>query len=167
MKYLGLPPLNLLRELFHYNAITGQFTYLIQRGPRKPGDPAGCTQSGIPYLWADGAHHRADSIAWALSYGHDPSPQHVHCLDGNPLNLALSNLALHPHPPVYRAPRGRRSRRPGWYKRDIKRRSDGVWVARCDGVFIGEFGTRREAIQARKLYVSEMTDPDELEEDDA
>jgi hypothetical protein len=37
---MTLPPIHELRSLFHYNPLTGAITYLQQRGPRKPGDPA-------------------------------------------------------------------------------------------------------------------------------
>ena len=61
---MTLPPIHELRSLFHYNPLTGAITYLQQRGPRKPGDPAGSTQSGIPHVYINGRQHRAAAIAW-------------------------------------------------------------------------------------------------------
>lgn len=155
----SLPPLELVQSLLHYNQLTGAFTYLQHRGPRKPGDPAGCTQSGIPHVYIDGRQRKAAAVAWLLAYGADPSPQHVRCIDGNPLNLALANLALSDTPPSYRRPRGKPPRLPAWYRRDIKfNRIKGMWIATCDGYILGEYWTRKEAIAARRLAVSENED---------
>jgi len=151
-----LPPIAELRGLFHYNPISGSITYLQQRGPRKAGDPAGCTQTGIPHVYVSGRHHKAAAVAWALAHGADPSPQHVCCLDGNPLNLALPNLALSESPPRYRSPWRKPGRRPAWHRRDIqKNKATGLWEATYKGSIIGEFWTRQEALSARRLAAKE------------
>lgn len=151
-----LPPLDVVRSLLHYNPLTGAITYLQQRGPRKPGDPAGCTQSGIPQVYINGRHHKAAAVAWLLFHGVDPSPQHVCCLDRNPTNLELTNLALSKAPPSYRKPRGKMPRRPAWYRRDIQfNRITRVWAATYNKELVGEFWTRQEAIAARRLAAGE------------
>lgn len=156
---MTLPPLDLVRSLIHYNPITGQLTYLQQRGPRRPGDPAGSTQSGIPYLFLAGRQHKAAAVAWMLYHGADPSPQHVVCRDGNPLNLAISNLALSDDPPAYPRHKGRRRREPAWIKRDI-RYDYGFqrWIAKIGQKRLGEFLTRKEAIAARKYAAQQDFD---------
>jgi len=143
--------------LFHYNQVDGTITYLKQRGPKKPGDRADSTRSGLPVVSIHGTQHKAAAVAWALAHGVDPAPQHVWCLDGNPRNLARHNLCLQDDPPVYLNPRGRRARRPGWYRRDLKRdRVTGEWSAKYDGLFLGRFGTQEEAALARRLAAERM-----------
>ena len=156
---MTLPPIHELQALFHYNQLTGVFTYLQQRGPRKIGDPAGSTQGNIPYLFF-GGRQPAASVAWAMAHGTDPSPQHVICIDGNPLNLAIANLALSDSPPCYLSPRRKRGRRPGWERTDIRRsKKTGFWVAKYKGETIGgEYYTRQEAISARRLAAMEDED---------
>jgi hypothetical protein len=156
---MTLPPIGDLQALLHYNQLTGQFTYLKQRGPRKIGDPAGSTQGNIPYLYLNGRQPAA-LVAWIMANGTDPSPQHVICIDGNPLNLALDNLALSDGPPCYRSPHRKRGRRPGWQRTDIRRRPHtGLWIARYKGAAIGgEYYTRQEAISARRLAAREDED---------
>lgn len=157
-----LPPIELLRSLFHYNPLTGGFTHLQTRGPRRAGQPAGSTQQGIPHLFAQGRQHKAAAVAWALSFGVDPSPQHVICVDRNPLNLALSNLALSEEPIRYTSRHGRPAKRKGWYKTDIRwNKSLGAFTARYNGEIIGEFTTRAEAIEARRIAAAQDVDEDE------
>lgn len=156
---MTLPPLDLVRSLIHYNPITGQLTYLQQRGPRRPGDPAGSTQSGIPCVFLAGRQRRAAAVAWMLYHGADPSPQHVVCRDGNPLNLAISNLALSDDPPAYPRHKGRRKKEPAWMKRDIRYiREQNLWIAKYGRRVLGEFMTRQEAIAARKHAATEIPD---------
>ena len=154
-----LPPLETIRSLLHYNPLTGAITYLQQRGPRKPGDPAGSTQSGIPHVFINGRQHKAAAIAWLLFYGVDPSPQHVCCLDLDPTNLASDNLALSDDPPSYRKPRGKLPRRPAWQRRDIKFvQPTGMWSARFDKKSLGQFCSRKEAIAARLAAMRDKSD---------
>ena len=155
----NLPPLERVRSLLHYNPITGELTYLQQRGPRRPGDPAGSTQGGIPHVYIDGAQRKAAAVAWLLASGADPSPQHVHCADGNPLNLALANLKLSPDPPVYRSPRARTKKPPAVERREIRfDRIQQAWKARYGRIKLGYFGTRKEAGAARNLAIKEASD---------
>lgn len=158
-------PLPELRQLFHYNPISGAITYICDRGPRKTGDPAGSTQSGLPCVYFAGRQWKAARVAWALAHGADPWPQHVCCIDGNPHNLALSNLALSDTAPRYNSPRRRPGRRPGWYKRDIRKLKTGLFRAVYDGVILGEFYTRREAMAARRLAAREEAEYVEEAED--
>lgn len=151
-------PIDDLRLLFHYNPLSGAITYLCDRGPRKAGDVAGSTQSGTPHVYACGRQYKAAAVAWALAHGADPSPQHVVCRDGNPHNLALANLALSETPPRYQSPRRRPGRRPGWYRRDVKLKKTGLFEATFNGISLGEFWTREEALSARRLAAREAED---------
>ena len=155
---MTIPSVSELRALLHYNQISGVFTYLQQRGPKKPGEVAGTTQgvSCVPYLYVGGRLRRAALVAWIMAHGADPSPQHVICKDGNPGNLALCNLALSDQLPHYNSPRMRRGRRPAWQRHDVKRLGKtGLWRANYNGFFIGDFETRQEALSARRLAAME------------
>lgn len=155
-----LPPLELLHSLFHYNPVTGQISYLQQRGPRRPGDPAGCTQGGYPCLFIQGRHWRAARVAWALYHGADPAPHHPIPVDGDPLNLQLANLSLSTEPFV----------RPRLYRKSKRRQSlqkhikyfpaEGVWKAWHRRRIIGSYSSKREAIDAKRRAI-------ELESEDA
>lgn len=146
-----LPPLDLLQSLFHYNPITGSITHLQQRGPRRPGDPAGSTQSGFPCIWAAGRQHKAAPIAWALFHGSDPSPQHVIPLDGDPLNLRLSNLKLS-DTPFTRAPHAasKRPRKPSW-QRHVKYSFDQAkWIVWHNRRIIQRCESKGEALMYKR-----------------
>jgi hypothetical protein len=154
-----LPPLELVRSLLHYNPLNGSITYLQHRGPHKPGDPAGGTQGGIPHVFINGRQHKAAAIAWLLTHGVDPSPQHVWCIDRNPNNLILTNLALSNDRPSYRSPRGKAPRQPAWYRRDIVfDRITRMWIAKIGKELLGQFWTRKEAIAARRVAVQDEDD---------
>jgi len=155
----ALPPLSVLQSLFHYNRVTGAITYIVQRGPHKFGDPAGGNRDGIPHVFVDGRQRKAAAVAWALAYRVDPAPQHVACRDGDPFNLRLDNLYLSDSRPDYKRFSGRPGKRPGWHRRDLSRdRVTGDWNAKYDGVELGVFGTKAEAVSARRLAALEDSD---------
>lgn len=147
-----LPPLPELRALFHYNPLTGTISYLQQRGPRCPGEPAGATIGGQLYLYFHGRYHSAAAVAWALHCGRDPSPQHVIPCDGNPLNLALVNLKLSDHKFIRTRKPGRAGRRPAKAKREKHLRysaAAGMWQAWHNGKLLGLFYSKTEANMAK------------------
>jgi hypothetical protein len=160
-KMTALPPIELLQSLFHYNQVDGTITYLQQRGPKKPGDLADSTRNGLPIVYIHGKEYKAANVAWALAHGVDPADgkwlRYVICLDGNPFNLSYHNLAIQDTPHRYINPRGRRAKRPGWLKKDLRRnRITGEWTARYDGALLpGTFLTQAEAAAARRLAARE------------
>lgn len=147
----SLPPLSLLRDLFSYNPVTGAISYLQQRGPRSPGEPAGATVRGVPRLYVNGAYCRAAAVAWALSHGRDPAPQHVVPADGDPMNLKSYNLQLSDAP--YKRcniSTGKRKDLPVWLKRCVRySKTQGVWLAFHKRQLLGEFSSRQEAVTAK------------------
>lgn len=150
----SLPPLTILRALFHYNPLTGVISYLQQRGPRSPGEPAGATVRGVPRLYVNGAYCRAAAVAWALSHGADPAPQHVTPADGDPMNIKLSNLRLSDAPYArsnLSAGKGKRKRRPVWVRRSIRyMQGEGVWRVWHKWRVLGEYGSLAEAMAAKR-----------------
>jgi hypothetical protein len=156
-KMTALPPIALLQSLFHYNQVDGTITYLQQRGPKKPGDLADSTRNGLPIVYIHGKEYKAADVAWALHHGEWPYGFYVVCRDNNPCNLAWDNLVATHVKPVYVNPRGRRAKRPGWLKKDLRRnRVTGEWTARYDGALLpGTFLTQAEAAAARRLAAKE------------
>lgn len=138
------------RLILHYNALTGDFTYLHNRGPRRAGDIAGAIVNGRRVLSVDGIAYPAAVIAWAW-YNDDPAPQHVIPIDNNPLNLALSNLELSPEP-FRRIPkqRGRRAARPAWMNSIRWSQRQGCWKAYHNRRLIDSFLTKADAIEAKR-----------------
>lgn len=149
----ALPPLSDLRDRFSYDPITGLITHAgPQRGPRRPGQAAGSNSRGIPTIWAGGRHCRAAAVAWALTHGVDPWPQHVTPIDGDPTNLKLNNLQLSSEPFRNPGTNGRRSRRPAWQKKSIRySREEGRWLAWHKRKLLGKFISKAEAINARRI----------------
>jgi hypothetical protein len=156
-KMTALPPIALLQFLFHYNQVDGTITYLQQRGPKKPGDLADSTRNGLPIVYIHGKEYKAADVAWALHRGKWPYGFYVVCRDKNPCNLAWDNLLATHVKPIYRNPLGRRAKRPGWFKKDLKRNPvTGEWTARYDGALLpGTFLTQAEAAAARRLAAKE------------
>ncbi len=138
------------RHSLHYNPLTGDFTYLRNRGPRRAGDIAGTINNDRRYLSIDGDSVPAALIAYTW-YNDDPAPQHVVFKDNNPLNLALSNLELSPEP-FRRIPkkRGRRAERPAWMNSVRWSQRQGCWKAYHNRRMLGSFNTKAEAITAKR-----------------
>lgn len=160
-----LPPLALLRERFHYNPLNGAITHLQQRGPKRPGEPAGSSHGGNPVIYCEGQHSAA-AVAWALFHGADPSPQHVIPIDGDRYNLRIDNLALSDEKFV-RHPRfaGRKARRtlPSYRKWVKYSPNDRLWKAVHRYRLLGLFESKAEAIAAKHAAV--MRDKEEQEYD--
>lgn len=88
------PPLtsSRLKEILHYDEITGQFTYVVSRGKFKSGDPAGTLlEDGRIDIHIDYKVNRAHRLAWLYVTGEWPKNEIDH-KDGNPSNNAFSNL---------------------------------------------------------------------------
>lgn len=157
-----LPPLHTFRHLFNYDPLTGAITYTQQRGPRAAGAPAGYVQKSRPYVLIAGVRYRAAAVVWALQYDADPAPLHVSPVNGDPLDLRLSNLTLTPEPFTRPQPRpGARCRRVYWHRTQIRyNRLTGLWDAlyRHPGAtqqtLISSFESKAEALAARRAYAA-------------
>ena len=82
-----------LRELLHYDPVTGVFTWLVRRGPRQtPGSIAGTIQyGGYRQIQLDGVIYRAHRLAWFYVHGAFPAAQLDH-IDGVRDHNAIANL---------------------------------------------------------------------------
>lgn len=148
-------PLPELRAAFHYNALTGAFTYLQHRGRRAPGQPAGSVVRGQLYLSLDGARYSAATVAWELTYGPIPPGLYITPRNNDPLDLRLSNLQLSTEP--FTRPRalpGRRAERASWMKCVRWSQRQGCWKAYHKGRLLDTFYTKESAIQAKREAMS-------------
>ena len=82
-----------LKELMHYDANTGVFTWRVARPAGvKAGDVAGATDAqGYRILCADKRYYKAHRVAWLYMTGAWPVPSIDH-IDRNPSNNCFSNL---------------------------------------------------------------------------
>lgn len=63
-----------LKECLSYNPATGLFTWLVQRGPRRPGDTASAKdRDGYVTIRLDGRNYFAHRLAWFYMTGEWPA----------------------------------------------------------------------------------------------
>lgn len=69
-----------LRAALHYDAVTGQFWWLVARGCRPAGAPAGKTdpRTGYVYIGVYGETYLAHRLAWFWMFGEWPRDQIDH-----------------------------------------------------------------------------------------
>jgi hypothetical protein len=86
------PSLERVTELLSYDAVTGLFTWRMDRGPVRSGDVAGSpNKHGYIQIQIDGVKHRSQRLAWLLTHGSWPSGVIDH-IDGDVTNNRLENL---------------------------------------------------------------------------
>lgn len=73
-----------LKELLHYDPVTGHFTWIVANSNRAPaGTPAGRTGNSHGYcpIGIDGKRYRAHRLAWLYMTGEWP-PEHIDHING-------------------------------------------------------------------------------------
>ncbi len=91
-----LPSIDRLRELFSYNAETGEFVRIAGK-KSEIGKRTGTLGYGYWLLCADGHQYAAHRIAWFMHYGVEPDGpiDHINCVrdDNRICNLRLASIA--------------------------------------------------------------------------
>lgn len=84
-----------LKSLVHYCKDTGNFTWKVQRGRQKAGDPAGARSEALGYILigVNGVRHYAHRLAWLYIYGYWPDNIVDH-KDNNGFNNRIDNLQV-------------------------------------------------------------------------
>lgn len=80
-----------LKELLHYDAVTGEFTWRMSRGGKAAGSVAGNIDGGYVAIQIDNQTYYASHLAWFYEHGSWP----LRCIDHedqNPSNNAIENL---------------------------------------------------------------------------
>ena len=80
-----------IKELLHYDPITGNFTNKISRGNVVAGSTSGGFSDGYIYISIDNVRYLAHRLAWLYVYGVWPDNTIDH-IDNNGSNNAISNL---------------------------------------------------------------------------
>ena len=95
MKFNQLPTKERLKFLLNYDPATGEFTWLISRGSKKAGAPAGHRGSdGYIRIKVDGILYRAHRLAWMFVTGDDPADLEVDHKNRARSDNRFSNLRL-------------------------------------------------------------------------
>ena len=139
-----LPPVELLREYFDYNPLTGEVRNKVRRANSLAGALAGNKRKdGYILITLNYVRYLAHRIAWKIQTGQEP-PVHLDHKDRNPSNNAFSNLRVSdPWSNQGNRKPGRGKCLPG-----AKRNGKNRWAATCVEGHIGQFDTEEEAHQA-------------------
>jgi hypothetical protein len=154
---LPLPPTDVLRSMFRYDAETGRLYWL----PR-PGDPrwnrvfagkeaGGIDGKGYVRIRTDGNNWNAHRVIWKLVY--DEEPEFVDHISGDRSNNCLTNLRSVNKTENARNARVGKNNRSGyngvhWVTRERKWRSC-IYVS-GKKVSLGDFSEKQDAVAARK-----------------
>lgn len=141
-----------LRQVLHYDALTGRFTWLVSNGPRLAGAAAGSVwKNRYVHIGIDGKIYRAHRLAWLWMTGEWPTDEVDHKnrigLDNRWDNLRTAsrneNMAN-----VSRRVRGALAHR-GVYQLE-----SGRWGTRATvngkSAYFGSFDTQEEAVAHRR-----------------
>jgi hypothetical protein len=139
-----------LKELLHYDAETGVFTWLQRRGGSLKGDKAGnLNVTGYIHIYVDGSPYKAHRLAWLYEAGEFP-PGFIDHINGVRDDNRLCNLRPVTNQENVCNIRGVRSDSKTGILGVSRRQSKYVAVVRHKGerYFLGYFETAEEAHDA-------------------
>lgn len=143
------------REAVRYDALTGEFTWLIRASARMlAGSKAGTVgKNGRVYIGFRNGYYIAHRVAWALQTGEWP-PRLVDHIDCDPQNNRWTNLRLATSSQNHANQRARATTKSG-YKGVYPAKTAGKWLAvvKIDKRLkhLGTFDSLEAAAAARKL----------------
>lgn len=138
-----------LRQILSYNCETGEFTWLVRCGQRKPGYSTAGTLNSMGYyrVGVDNRSYLSHRLAWLWMTGEWPAAEVDH-IDGNPKNNAWQNLRA--------ATRAQNNMNVGMNCRNTAgvpgvsfNKASGKWVAYISKKQLGKFDTKLAAYAAR------------------
>ena len=148
-----------LKRFLSYDPKTGMFTRRIGSGTARIGDEAGCIRSdGYRIISVGGISYLAHRLAWLHVYGSMPKNDTDH-IDRNRGNNAIDNLRDISHSANLHNSKRYKNNKSGlrgacW----IEGRK--MWLSSITSsgrnVFIGYFGSKREAAEAYKIKASQI-----------
>jgi HNH endonuclease len=146
-----------LRELFKYDAVTGEFARIVNRQRYAAGTIAGWIDAyGYRCIGIDGKSYKAHRLAWLWMTGEFPACEIDH-IDGNPLNSRWENLRAADHGQNARNQKLRADNKSGF--KGVRANCQ-KWVARIrvngKTVVIGSFVTPEAAHAAYAAKASEL-----------
>ena len=96
MKFMPMPPIELVRKVIDYCPETGLFTWKQTLSNRaKEGQQAGSKNTkGYFSIVIDGKKYKAHRLAWFYVYGEDPGQQEIDHIDRDKGNNRINNLRL-------------------------------------------------------------------------
>lgn len=134
-----------LKELLHYDPITGLFTWLVANSNRvKVGDVAGALgDHGRILIRVDGVLYKAHRLAWLYMTGKWPNPEADHedtdASNNKWLNLREANRSQN------NCNKKNRKDNTSGYKGVYQDKRRSKWMARINGKFLGYFNTSQGA----------------------
>jgi HNH endonuclease len=140
----------ILKELLHYNAETGVFTWLKHRKSTKKGAVAGyLRKNGYILIGIFGKLCPAHRLAWLYVHGEIPS-KFIDHKDCNPSNNAIGNLRLATNSENQFNTKLRKDNTSGF--KGVKRNGSGFQASAKIGKFCHCLGTYKTAEEASSAY---------------
>jgi hypothetical protein len=141
-----------LKDLLHYDPLTGVFIWKVRIGNQIKGAIAGSTDShGHRQISIDGRKQMAHRLAWLYVYGELPTDDIDHINHVKSDNW-IKNLRAVTRTVNAQNASLRKNNSSGFT--GIRQRKSGKWIARiyvnCQHIFLGTFDTGNEAIVARQ-----------------
>jgi hypothetical protein len=147
-----------LKQVLHYDPLTGEFTRLTDGGGKKAGDPAGCKKRTYIVISVDDKIYRAHLLAWLYMKGEWPKPFLDH-KDLTKHNNIFENLR-EATKSQNSANRGVQKNSASGYKGVFWYRAYGKWTSQIwkdkKAYFLGYFDTAIEAHNAYSAKAQEL-----------